>query len=754
MALVALGVGSSSAIGSVLQGPLFAPTPFADAEGLVRVWGGVEQTLVQDRSLVASEVALLREGVSDLMTLGAFQGRSAIVEIRAAAEQSTVAAIEPEVFRLLGAPLSEGRLPGLDEARAGLCLVSERLWRRLDRVGRRLSIEGTEYVAIGAVDSGFTFPTSGTEVWTFVELASHADEQRTEQWTDSWAVVGRRQRGVSFEQLNARLAEVMRAGRPVGSRRIAWAQDYVQSVRQPLRSILKSLMATQTLLLALLGSALFILGLAVDARRQREQTIRRALGASRSALFRESTVRVLPFASLGLLAAWPFAQWLLTVFRQADLVSDGGLSSPSPAAFLSSVVAVSGFAALQLWLRLPSPGSVPGLTGVPRLTLWRRLSVLQLMLVLLAVWGTLFFGQRAHDLARVDVGFAGEDLLVTELRLPLEEFPVDLDDSSTWSPNHVVVSDLLERIRAEPGLQESALGMVYPLTPGWTAPVSVSGRPSQDLRMRPVSDAYFATAGIELLQGREFVPSDRLGTPSVAVINQAAARVLYGSDDPIGKTLRIWGVDRKVVGLARDVHFLGLDRPSPASVYTPYFQTPTAFFFVESRTKLTSEQVGQQLDRLASQVHPAISVLRPFPAAAELEVPLRRSSGAAVLSRAASLSVALLSVLGVFGLSLVSLDSWAHESAVRRALGSSMLRFCSLAARRLVAPGLSALAAGGAVLAAVLVSASPPRGDVLTALAQALVSTSALLVLSVGLPLLRFANAESEALRSRLERSV
>lgn len=586
---LALGIGTTTAMFSVVNAVLFRPLPFPQPERLVTINASFPDA-GWTTSLSHANFWDLRDLNETFADVGAFTGRSLNLSGRELPERLSGAEVSVGFFRALAVTPVAGRLfaPGEDEPGHDVVLLSHRVWTSrfggdTDLVGRTLTLDGRPHTVVGVLPPGTPWLDSAD---AFVPLVRQPDPQRG---SFELAAIGRMRPGVSAERATAdleRVARVLRGRFPEINDGFHLAmtssRDWVASETQ--RRALLILMGAVGLLLLIASVNLVNLLLAQAVGRTREVALRAALGASRTRVIRQLVVESLLLggvgAALGFLVVFP----ILAVLRQADtglarvafvevdvrvllftvLV---GLGTSVATGLVSALQAAAG--ALAPSLREGERGAV----GSPRQQRIRQILVgteVALSLTLLVGAGLLL---RSFDaMMRVDRGFQTERRMLVQVNPPSS-----YDEARTWQ----LIDQMIERARTLPGLISIAAVSGRPLVPGSTGlgigrPGSTdAGRDVPWATWRLVTPDYFRTMGVSLMRGRIFTDVDQMERdPMKAVVSQRVAELLYPGEDPVGRAIVLWkgqGDGRgEIIGVVDDIRERGLSEEPTLAVYFPY----------------------------------------------------------------------------------------------------------------------------------------------------------------------------------------
>lgn len=710
---LALGIGANTAVFSVVHALLLKPLPYAEPHRLVAVWPEMSFNKTLVRRIGEAVPAL--EGISGISnwTLTLTGGRADGFE----PEELLGSLVSVGHFELLGVQPALGRSFRPEEARPGedgVAILSHGLWMRRFGgdpavLGRIIPLAGAEHesrtvvgvmpesyrpVAVSAEAPDLWVPLADPEAWG--QLGEDAS------WYVNWRV-GRLAPGASLERARAQLrAEALRIyeeGLNTLDEEEARTADLVplgQGQTAELAAPLWLLMGTVGLVLLIACGNVANLLLARGEARERELTVRRALGAGRLRIARqllaESLLLGLAGGALGVSLAYGAVALLARhasseIPRISEVAVDGAALTFAVAASMAAVFVFGALPALR-GSRQPAAaclrsGGSAALGGSSRPHLHRWLVAAQVALAVVVVVASGLMLRSLHSLYTVDPGFTPDGVLAFRANPPATRY-------RGGEAYNQLYDRIFERLRALPGVRRAGAIQLLPLTSGnWGFPsypegmtIPPGGTPPM-ANFRVIRPGYFETVRIPLLAGRHLTPTDGLGeAPKLALVNQTLAREFWpevttegGPGAVLGKEIRLFGPegDRvRVVGVVGDVRQFTLDRePLPEMFVTAQEWSWEVSLWIVLRTE------GDPLE-LATAVRQAVWSVDPDVPVSGLDRMDRiaaRSAGArrfvAALLVAFGLLALALGSVGVFGVTSYTVARRLPELGLRKALGAT-----------------------------------------------------------------------------------
>ena len=721
---LALGIGATVAVFTVVNGVLLRPMPFPQPEQLFLVANSPRGPFITQPGLADRDFLALREGGTTFQQLAAFSTPRANLTDAGDPVVIVVGNVTGDFFRALRVPAALGRtlLPEDEqEGRQRVAVLSEPLWRSrfgMDPgiVGKEITLDSIRHSVVGIMPAGFSFPTDA-QAWRPMIVRTEPGNSLV------YPVVGRLKPDVTIAQARAQFETFVRE-RP---NRFADVPDswvgllplkelLVEKIRAPLKLFTGAV--AFVLLIACVNVANLLLARA--SGRHREIAVRAALGATRGRLVRqlltESTLIALAGGTGGLLIAGWAVRALIDLapigrIPRLDAIAVDG--TVFVFAFVVSVVTafLSGLApALRLTRGqfagslLPGGRSYSG--GQERLRAGLVVAEIALALILLTGAGLML--QSVIRLRAVDPGFHPDNVVAVTLTLPQSRY-------RSIAATHAFHRDMLAQLAALP--EAEAAGAVNSRPLGemlLSGDFQVEGGPSvPDLVVDKaiVSAGYFRAMGIRLIRGRDFNGDDDASGPGVAVISQSVARLLSSSGDVIGTRVTLqtrptpndW---LTVVGIVEDIRQLGPKQAAHPAIYRPYLQVQRPLFLLNHMTFVVRTTGDPQraipgiraaLRAVDKDQPPASIVLMTEVLSAATAEPAFQTRLLGVLAALAL----LLALVGTYGVLAYSVAQRTREIGLRMALGAHRQSVLWMVMRRTLTLGITGILFGtiGALLA-------------------------------------------------------
>ena len=755
---LALGIGATTAIFSVVNAVVLRPLPYREPDAIVAVRTLWTKTGLNSATVSAPDFHDWKAQNRSFDALAYYSGGEAPVMADGNPDYATTYIVTPGFFDALGVGPRAGRLFTPEEEKAGgplAAVITDAYWRRqfgarADAIGSTLKLGDQFFTIVGVLPPGLRFPARAD-----VYAPAAFTTETASRSGHNYQVIGRLKAGVSLEQAQGEMSAI--ASRLADQYPLSNAGKSV--LVMPLKDLLvRDTRATLYVLLAAVSFVLLIacanvanLLLARSTARSREMVVRAAVGAGRGRLVRqlltEGLVLALVSAAIGaalarggviaLLALAPTdlprldeIQVDTTALGFALLISllASVIFGLAPALHISRVRLAEG-------LRQGGKGSALGArSGLAR----NAFVVAEIALAVVLVVAAGLLGRSLVALAQVDMGFSPERVLVLRT-----SFPVNRDEDA---PRAVAFyRDALRDVRAVPGVDAASGVLSIPTSVRSNGSYWLEGGPGPDQTgvnapeavLNVVTPDYFRTMRIPVKRGRDFAENDRADAPFVAIVSEALVRESFGGRDPIGHRIQC-GLDSlafmTIVGVVGDVRTYGPARPPQPEIYMPFEQhpLPSTVLTIMARTAAPDPLA------LTETIRRVIHARNP-------EVPMKASTMERTLLDASAAprfrtfllvvfaAVALLlAVAGVYGVMAYTVSQRVPEIGVRVALGASpadIMRMIVGQGARLAAVGLGVglvLALAASRLLQGLLFGVTARDPLILAAVTALVTSAAL----------------------------
>jgi putative ABC transport system permease protein len=700
---LALGIGATSAIFSLIQGVLLTPPPYRQPQKLVLISAAASdgQQLASARGWPAMQWLDWQKQAKSFEAIGAYGWTFNFLVRDEGSESMEGMWVTTDYFRAVGLQPILGRTFLESEAKPGatpVIILGYNLWQRkfsgdphIIGTTIRMSRRRTPVTVIGVMPAGVRFlpspgvakepnydPNAMVDFW----VAATPDPKRLKD--PNWDVVARLREGTPIQQAQQELALIV-AREAQAEHDFEGITARVQSLTGELnrdggRILFPLLVAAALVLLIACGNAAALL-LVRGLQRQQEYAVRSALGVGRVALFRQVSIESLLLAVGGGALGAGLAFGVVKLFKligghaipRLDAVTAGwpviawGLGSAVFSALLAGLfpaLRASRFDPIQV-LKSAGPNSSAG-RGERRIL--RGVTMTQTALTLALLVGAGLLIRTMSNIAKVQSGYDIEHILTMSVTAV----------QGNWSDFH---HRALERVAALPGVRSVAFAWGVPLTGNnWPDAVEIEGQPPAakdsdriQIPLRAVTTGYFNLMGLAIRDGRDFRSSDAQDAPRVAIVNQTLADRYFGKQNPIGKKLWLNGRQRpstEIIGMVSNGRTDDLTQPAEPEIYLSLWQATAFSKHLVVRTAADPRAVVAAVQRELRSADPT--------AAIENVKTLEQVRGDSLASRTFAMELlvgfsivgSVLTLVGIYGVLSLSVASRKRELAIRTALGA------------------------------------------------------------------------------------
>jgi predicted permease len=708
---LALGIGSTTAIFSVVKAVIFNPLPFRQPENLVQVWEGHEHYQRGDEAYFSSArpgtLYDWREQTASFENITAYRWRPRLLADNQQSELVSAQDVYDQFFETLGTPALLGRTlvaSDYEPSAPHVVVISNRMWiERFGRdpavIGRRIALDRESYEIVGVMPAGFYPAPDYPNLWT-----PHWADQGEKENRNIWGLfpLARLKPGVTWQQaqteldvVSARTSHDHPTSESVGGIVVPMDAQLIGSSWKLL--LLLAVGVTLLLLIACVNVANLLLARGVD--REKEFAIRTALGARRVRLALQLIMESLVFAVaagiVGIGVAAIATRGLLTVLPRAAILPRLDSVKVDFAA-LAFVCALTLLASLLLGLiplfrslrnrphdALKSEGRASS-AGRSKRRLGQIFVVSEFSFSLVLLILGVLLVQSFIKLQRVDPGFDANHLLV--FHIPVPEVNYGKHIYGERDRRREQLYEHLERLLGDvPGVESVGFAAGLPLKQGLSpSPVLITGRePPPELAKgkdvplqaqastRMVNPQYFHALGVKLMSGRFFEERDNADAPKVAMVNQAFARRFFPNEDPIGKEVTVWFAKTTIVGVVADFKANALDQRTLPEIFWSMRQIQSPNAWIMARTKAGSSILAETLRQKIRQFDPDLPVMEMQSMSDVIADSIWLKRLSATLIGVVALLAMVLAASGIYSVMSYSVSQRRKEVGIRVAFGAN-----------------------------------------------------------------------------------